>query len=204
MHQNFVCLDRVFDFEMHASYWLNIPSKCCVVPWYNTATSVVGTLPLESRCGRYLSGRYLSGRYHWYTMVFCTMRRTLWSNSSPRLLRSRVDDSWSCSWHRRVFLNPSIYNIVIPSRDNLHTAFDFIRFSVAEGICDTTRWSSGRRSNSKPLQSSRIYLPKYVWKFGSLRLAALKLSKSTSISCLDALLRTLTSMTILRPKIEKE
>ncbi len=25
-------------FEMHASHWLNIPSKFCVVPWYTTAT----------------------------------------------------------------------------------------------------------------------------------------------------------------------
>src|SRR6266536_5628759 len=61
---------------MYASHWLNIPSKCCVVPWYTTVTYMVGTLPLESRCGR-----YLSFRYHRYTMVFCTMCRTLISAS---------------------------------------------------------------------------------------------------------------------------
>ncbi len=53
---------------MYASHWLNIPSKCCVVPWYTTATYVIGILPLESRCDRYLNLG---------TMVFCTMYRTL-------------------------------------------------------------------------------------------------------------------------------
>jgi hypothetical protein len=43
--QNLVYLGRAFnvpDINIHASYWLNIPSKFCVVPWYTTATSVVG------------------------------------------------------------------------------------------------------------------------------------------------------------------
>src|SRR6266480_861841 len=86
---------------MHASHWLNIPSKCCVVPWYTTATYVVGTTPLESRCGR-----YLCGRYHRYTMVFCTMCRTLvWGSllyaEHPRvysLCHSALRSSCSFVW----------------------------------------------------------------------------------------------------------
>ena len=48
---------------MYASYWLNIP------------TFVVGTLPLENHCDRYLSLG---------TMVFCTMCRTVRTERASR------------------------------------------------------------------------------------------------------------------------
>ncbi len=71
----------VLDILKCMPHWLNIPSKCCVVLWYTTATYVVGTLPLESRCVRYLS-LGTNG-----TMVFCTMCRTLGINGSCRTTR---------------------------------------------------------------------------------------------------------------------
>ena len=85
------CFWCSWHFEIHASHWLNIPSKCCVVPWYTTATSVVGTIPLKSRCGR-----YLNGRYHRYTMVFCTMCRTLISSQSSSVVN--IPFTFLCSF----------------------------------------------------------------------------------------------------------